>query len=70
MCDKTYICRFKTEFSTVSLNKIQYFIDSKRIDPNEVITIETLKKSGAVSSRIKDGVKLLGAVSDLYSNLS
>jgi len=50
----------------VSLSRIQYFIDSKRIDPNEKITIDTLWKSGAVSSRIKDGVKLLGGVSLVY----
>ncbi|XP_057308589.1 50S ribosomal protein L15-like [Hydractinia symbiolongicarpus] len=53
--------RFKKEYNPVHLNTIQYFIDSKRIDPDEKITMETLWKSGAVSGRIKDGVKLLGA---------
>ena len=55
--------RFKKEYAPVSLGRLQYFIDSKRIDPNEKITIETLWRSGAVSHKIKDGVRILGTVS-------
>lgn len=62
-----WLHRFKTEYTPVSLSRIQYFIDSKRIDPNEKITIDILWKSGAISGRIKDGVKLLGGVSFNYS---
>jgi len=52
--------KFKKEYTPVSLGRLQYFIDSKRIDPNEKITIETLWRSGAVSHKIKDGVRILG----------
>jgi len=52
---------FKYEYTPLNLNRLQYFIDSKRIDPNEKITDDILWKSGAVSGNIKDGIKILGA---------
>ena len=58
--------RFKTEYNSVNLNRLQYFIDSKRIDPNEKITNATLFQSGAVTGKVKDGIKILGAVSCGY----
>nr|XP_047145196.1 50S ribosomal protein L15 [Hydra vulgaris] len=57
---------FKKEYATVQLHRLQYMIDSKRIDPNEKITLSTLWKSGAVSGRIKDGIKLLGGGSTWF----
>lgn len=58
-----YFLRFKNEYNPINLNRIQYFIDSKRIDPNEKITMDILVKSGAVNGKVKDGIKLLGGVS-------
>ena len=52
---------FKWEYATVNLNRLQYFIDSNRIDPTKTITMDILQKSGAFTGKPKDGVKLLGA---------
>jgi len=50
---------FKNNFTPIHLNKIQYFIDSKRIDAGQKIDIAVLQKSGAIGG-VKDGVRLLG----------
>jgi len=50
---------FKNQFTPIHLNKLQYFIDAKRIDPTQKIDMEVLHKSGAIG-RVKDGVRLLG----------
>ncbi|XP_073257454.1 large ribosomal subunit protein uL15-like [Porites lutea] len=47
-------------FSPLNLNRLQFFIDSGRLNPKEPITMYHLWRSGAVGGRIKDGVKLLG----------
>ena len=49
-------------YSPLNLNRLQFFIDSGRINPKEPITMYHLWRSGAVGGRIKDGVKLLGTV--------
>lgn len=60
-----YCLRFKDEFTPIHLNKLQFFIDSKRIDPNQKIDMKVLRDSGAIGSNIKDGVRLLGSVSNI-----
>ena len=50
------------KYSRLNLDRLQYFIDSGRINPNEPITMRVLRTSGAISGKIVDGVKLLGIV--------
>ena len=50
--------KFRKVYEVVNLNKLQVWIDSGRIDPNQKITMKTMKESGLVR-RIKQGVKLL-----------
>lgn len=59
---KLFLFSNKTEFQPLNLDKLQYFIDSGRIDPNETITMKVMKQSGVVQGTIVDGVKLLGMV--------
>ena len=59
-------CRKQKFFSPLNLNRLQFFIDSGRLNPKEPITMYHLWRSGAVGGRIKDGVKLLGTVSPPY----
>ena len=59
-------CRKQKFFSPLNLNRLQFFIDSGRLNPKEPITMYHLWRSGAVGGRIKDGVKLLGTVSYPY----
>ena len=59
-------CRKQKFFSPLNLNRLQFFIDSGRLNPEEPITMYHLWRSGAVGGRIKDGVKLLGTVSPPY----
>eukprot|EP00794_Sanderia_malayensis_P004913 gene4913-5560_t len=54
-------------YAALNLDKLQYFIDSKRIDPNQTITMKVLKDSGAVSGKIVDGIKLLGNGADWFA---
>ena len=54
--------RNSVKYSRLNLDRLQYFIDSGRINPNEPITMRVLRMSGAVSGKIIDGVKLLGIV--------
>ncbi|EXJ84008.1 large subunit ribosomal protein L15 [Capronia epimyces CBS 606.96] len=48
-----------TEMSPINLNRIQSWIDQKRLDPSQPITLLELVRSRALHG-IKDGVKLLG----------
>ena len=57
-----YLCRNGMKLRHLNLDRLQYFIDSGRIDPNETITMRVLRMSGAVSGKMLDGVKLLGIV--------
>ena len=57
-----FSCRKSMKYSRLNLDRLQYFIDSGRINPDEPITMRVLRMSGAVSGKIVDGVKLLGIV--------
>ena len=57
-----YFFRKNMQLTPVNLDRLQYFIDSGRIDPNETITMRVMRMSGLVSGRISGGVKLLGMV--------
>jgi large subunit ribosomal protein L15 len=48
--------------STVNLDRIQEAIDAGLIDPNQPITMKTLKEARVIG-KIEDGVKLLARVS-------
>ena len=54
--------RFQIRYEPLNLNRLQYFIDSGRIDPSKPINMYTLYWSGAVG-KIEHGVKLLADVS-------
>jgi len=47
-------------FATVNLNKLQFFIDSKRIDPSKPITLELMKSTMLLEGTPRDGVRLMG----------
>ena len=57
-----FLSRFQIRYEALNLNRLQYFIDSGRIDPSKPINMRTLCSSGAVG-RIEHGVKLLADVS-------
>lgn len=57
-----FLCRFQIRYEPLNLNRLQYFIDSGRIDPSKPINMYTLYWSGAVG-KIEHGVKLLADVS-------
>jgi len=61
LLSKTF--RYKKIYSPLNLNRLQFFVDSGRINPKEPITMFHLWRSGAIAGRIKDGVTLLGGVS-------
>lgn len=61
ICDTLYD-RFQIRYEPLNLNRLQYFIDSGRIDPSKPINMYTLYWSGAVG-KIEHGVKLLADVS-------
>ena len=48
------------EYQWLNLYKLDSWIRQGRIDPAKLITMKTLRDTGAVGSKIKDGVKLLG----------
>ncbi|KAI9138192.1 ribosomal protein L18e/L15P, partial [Paraphysoderma sedebokerense] len=47
------------DYATLNLDRLQWWIDSGRIDPSKPITMKELLDSRAVHN-VKDGVKLLG----------
>ena len=55
--------RYKMHYRPLNLNRLQFFIDSGRLNPNAPITMYHLWRSGVTGGRIKDGVVLLGGVS-------
>ena len=59
-----FLSSLAKNYTPLNLNRLQYFIDSGRLNPNEAITMHHLWKSGAVKvGRKEDGVKLVGTVS-------
>ena len=58
-------CSFGTDYAEVNLKRIQYWIDSGRLDASKPITMRVLMESGLVkSSRIVHGIKLLSTGAD------
>ncbi|KAM0939849.1 putative ribosomal protein L18e/L15P [Dioscorea sansibarensis] len=52
--------RFSLTFQPVGLGKIAKLINAGKIDSSELITMKTLKDTGAIGKQIKDGVRLMG----------
>jgi large subunit ribosomal protein L15 len=50
---------FKLDFAEINLDRLQQAIDSKLVDVKEIVTAESLVKTG-VLRRAKDGLRLLG----------
>ncbi|WCJ31630.1 50S ribosomal protein L15 [Euphorbia peplus] len=51
---------FSLTFQPVGLGKIAKLINEGKIDSHELITMKTLKDTGAIGKQIKDGVRLMG----------
>ncbi|PSS26669.1 50S ribosomal protein [Actinidia chinensis var. chinensis] len=51
---------FSLEFQPVGLGKIAKLINAGKIDSSELITMKTLKDTGAIGKQIRDGVRLMG----------
>lgn len=63
--------RFKKEFHGVNLSKLQYWIDTGRIDPNEKITMKVMRQSNLIpklTKRHEHGIKLLGTGADWFGS--
>lgn len=61
--------RFQITYEPLNLSRLQYMIDTGRLDPAKPIKMDSLYWSGAVG-RIEHGVKLLGDVSVQASTIS
>jgi len=57
--------RFRIEREQINLDRIQYFIDTGRLNPDQIITMRTLKDSGVVS-RLNSPLKVLGNGGDWF----
>ncbi|KAK9078715.1 hypothetical protein SSX86_002772 [Deinandra increscens subsp. villosa] len=55
---------FSLEFQPVGLGKIARLINAGKIDSSELITMKTLKDTGAIGKQIRDGVRLMGRGSE------
>ncbi|CAA6668976.1 unnamed protein product [Spirodela intermedia] len=51
---------FSLTFQPVGLGKIAKLINAGKIDSGELITMKTLKDTGAIGKQIEDGVRLMG----------
>lgn len=51
---------FSLTFQPVGLGKIAKLINAGKIDSSELITMKTLKDTGAIGKQIQDGVRLMG----------
>ncbi|KAA0054208.1 50S ribosomal protein L15 [Cucumis melo var. makuwa] len=51
---------FSLTFQPVGLGKIAKLINAGKIDSSELITMKTLKDTGAIGKQIEDGVRLMG----------
>lgn len=54
--------RFQVRYELLNLSRLQYMIDTGRLDPSKSIKMDSLFYSGAVG-KFEHGVKLLGDVS-------
>jgi large subunit ribosomal protein L15 len=57
---------FSREYQSLNLDRLQEWIDAKRLNPERLITMKDLRDSGAVHRRIRDGIKLLGRGADSF----
>ncbi|EEF40170.1 50S ribosomal protein L15 [Ricinus communis] len=55
---------FSLTFQPVGLGKIAKLINEGKIDSHELITMKTLKETGAIGKQIEDGVRLMGRGAD------
>ncbi|URD80818.1 ribosomal protein [Musa troglodytarum] len=56
--------RFSLTFQPVGLGKIAKLINAGKIDSSELITMKTLKDTGAIGKQIEDGIRLMGRGSE------
>ncbi|GAB2277997.1 hypothetical protein Dimus_012697 [Dionaea muscipula] len=56
---------FSLTFQPVGLGKIARLINAGKIDSGELITMKTLKDTGAIGKKIEDGVSLMGRGAEL-----
>ncbi|KAG6475428.1 50S ribosomal protein L15-like [Zingiber officinale] len=56
--------RFSLTFQPVGLGKIAKLINAGKIDSSELITMKTLKETGAIGKQIEDGVRLMARGSE------
>ncbi|KAL9262874.1 Large ribosomal subunit protein uL15-like protein [Drosera capensis] len=56
---------FSLTFQPVGLGKIARLINTGKIDSGELITMKTLKDTGAIGKQIEDGVRLMGRGAEL-----
>ncbi|TVU21307.1 hypothetical protein EJB05_30935 [Eragrostis curvula] len=52
--------KFSMTFQPCGLGKIAKLINAGKIDSSELITMKTLKETGAIGKQIKDGIRLMG----------
>ena len=62
-----FVNRHKREYQYINLSTLQDWIDQGRIDSDKLITMKTLRDSGAISKKVLDGVKVLGRGGDTFS---
>ncbi|KAH7423312.1 hypothetical protein KP509_12G048800 [Ceratopteris richardii] len=58
---------FSLTFKPLNLKSVTESVDMGVLDPNDLITMKTLKDAGLVGKQIKDGVKLLGSGANQFS---
>ena len=59
-----FVNRFRREYAPLNLDKLQAWVDDRKLDPTQVITMKHLRDSGAVSHQVRSGVKLLARGAD------
>lgn len=59
--------RFQIRYEPLNLSRLQYMIDTGRLDASQPIKMDSLYWSGAVG-KVEHGVKLLGDVSIVESS--
>jgi len=59
---------FRRQYQWLNLYRLDEWIKQGRIDPSKLITMKTLRDTGAVSSKILDGVKVLGGGHEVFDH--
>lgn len=63
--------RFRSEYIPINLGQVQQWIDTGRLNPNEKITMATLRLSGLcgkITKAEEKGVKLLAGGSEFFAS--